>query len=159
MSFVISRKKTRSETSYWTNWRNCIICYTESNQIEAKKCKVICSRNKMFRYFRFETQIRCDISLQVKVIVNLISNIVFAWFCLVLHSFVFLSLAVQEGFLKVMFSSSNLNYLLTLMTNVFSLAQLVSNLNLTGSEFSSLYSWYSWPNVVLPVAGGHLVDR
>ena len=45
------------------------------------------------------------------------------------------------------------------MTNVFSLAQLVSNLNLTGSEFSSLYSWYSWPNVVLPVAGGHLVDR
>ena len=58
-----------------------------------------------------------------------------------------------------MFSSSNLNYLLTLMTNVFSLAQLMSNLNLTGSEFSTLYSWYSWPNVVLPVAGGHLVDR
>ena len=26
------------------------------------------------------------------------------------------------------------------------------------SEFASLYSWYSWPNVVLPVIGGYLID-
>ena len=26
------------------------------------------------------------------------------------------------------------------------------------AEFADLYSWYSWPNVVLPVMGGLLID-
>ena len=25
-------------------------------------------------------------------------------------------------------------------------------------QFSNLYSWYSWPNVVLPIVGGYLMD-
>jgi len=32
-------------------------------------------------------------------------------------------------------------------------------LNITNSEFATLYSWYSWPNVILPVVGGFLMDR
>ena len=26
-------------------------------------------------------------------------------------------------------------------------------------QFASLYSWYSWPNVILPIIGGYLMDR
>ena len=36
--------------------------------------------------------------------------------------------------------------------------QLRSSLNISTTEFASLYSWYSWPNVVLPVIGGYLID-
>ena len=25
-------------------------------------------------------------------------------------------------------------------------------------QFSQLYAWYSWPNVVLPIVGGYLMD-
>merc|ERR1719384_1411568 len=32
-------------------------------------------------------------------------------------------------------------------------------MNLTTAQFANLYSWYSWPNVVLPVVGGFLMDR
>jgi len=32
-------------------------------------------------------------------------------------------------------------------------------LSITTSEFASLYAWYSWPNVILPVIGGYLIDR
>ena len=31
-------------------------------------------------------------------------------------------------------------------------------MNLTTAQFANLYSWYSWPNVVLPVIGGLLID-
>merc|ERR1719348_1817686 len=36
--------------------------------------------------------------------------------------------------------------------------ELKDSLNISTSEFSSLYSWYSWPNVILPVIGGYLID-
>ena len=32
-------------------------------------------------------------------------------------------------------------------------------MNMTTAQFANLYSWYSWPNVVLPVVGGFLMDR
>jgi len=32
-------------------------------------------------------------------------------------------------------------------------------LNITNSEFATLYSWYAWPNVILPIVGGFLMDR
>ena len=32
-------------------------------------------------------------------------------------------------------------------------------MDVTTYEFSTLYSFYSWPNVVLPVIGGYLMDR
>ena len=25
-------------------------------------------------------------------------------------------------------------------------------------QFANLYSWYSWPNVILPIVGGYLMD-
>ena len=25
-------------------------------------------------------------------------------------------------------------------------------------QFSNLYAWYSWPNVILPIVGGYLMD-
>ena len=31
-------------------------------------------------------------------------------------------------------------------------------MNVTTAEFTSLYSCYSWPNVILPVVGGFLID-
>ena len=37
-------------------------------------------------------------------------------------------------------------------------SEVKSSLNLTTSQFSSLYSCYSWPNLVLPVIGGFLID-
>ena len=36
--------------------------------------------------------------------------------------------------------------------------QILSSLNVSTAEFAELYSWYSWPNVVLPVMGGLLID-
>jgi len=33
------------------------------------------------------------------------------------------------------------------------------SMNITTAQFANLYSWYSWPNVVLPVVGGFLMDR
>jgi hypothetical protein len=35
----------------------------------------------------------------------------------------------------------------------------ISDMGLTTSEFVYLYSWYSWPNVVLCFVGGFLMDR
>ncbi|CAN8021308.1 unnamed protein product [Ixodes persulcatus] len=37
--------------------------------------------------------------------------------------------------------------------------QIESMMVVTTSEFSSLYSWYSWPNTVLCFLGGFLIDR
>lgn len=34
-----------------------------------------------------------------------------------------------------------------------------SVMGVTTYQFASLYSWYSWPNVVLPIFGGYLIDR
>ncbi|XP_069677136.1 lysosomal dipeptide transporter MFSD1-like isoform X1 [Periplaneta americana] len=35
----------------------------------------------------------------------------------------------------------------------------ISDMGLTTSEFVYLYSWYSWPNVILCFVGGFLIDR
>ncbi|CAG9858502.1 unnamed protein product [Phyllotreta striolata] len=37
--------------------------------------------------------------------------------------------------------------------------QMKTNLNLTELQYTSLYSVYSWPNVVLNIVGGFLIDR
>lgn len=37
--------------------------------------------------------------------------------------------------------------------------EVKKELGLTTAQFASLYSWYSWPNVFLPVIGGFLIDR
>lgn len=37
-------------------------------------------------------------------------------------------------------------------------SQMEQTLNLTNSEFMSLYAWYSWPNVFLCFVGGYLID-
>ena len=31
-------------------------------------------------------------------------------------------------------------------------------MGVTTYEFANLYSWYSWPNVILPFVGGYLMD-
>lgn len=36
--------------------------------------------------------------------------------------------------------------------------QMKKNLRITTSQFMSLYSWYSWPNVILCFFGGYLLD-
>ena len=36
--------------------------------------------------------------------------------------------------------------------------QIQSSLNVSTAEFADLYSWYSWPNVVLPIISGLLID-
>ena len=36
---------------------------------------------------------------------------------------------------------------------------LKKEMNLTNAEFANLYSFYSWPNVVLPAVGGFLIDK
>ena len=38
-------------------------------------------------------------------------------------------------------------------------SEMKESLNITTAQFSNLYSWYSWPNVVLPIVGGFLMDR
>merc|ERR1719318_1707294 len=38
-------------------------------------------------------------------------------------------------------------------------SELKGSMNITTAQFSNLYSWYSWPNVVLPIVGGFLMDR
>jgi len=37
-------------------------------------------------------------------------------------------------------------------------SEIKDAMNITTSEFSNLYSWYAWPNVVLPIIGGFLMD-
>jgi len=37
--------------------------------------------------------------------------------------------------------------------------EMKTAMNITTAQFSNLYSWYSWPNVVLPIVGGFLMDR
>jgi len=37
-------------------------------------------------------------------------------------------------------------------------SEIKDAMNITTSEFANLYSWYSWPNVVLPIIGGFLMD-
>ncbi|XP_040564003.1 lysosomal dipeptide transporter MFSD1 [Lepeophtheirus salmonis] len=34
----------------------------------------------------------------------------------------------------------------------------IKDIPMTTLEFASLYSWYSWPNVALPIIGGYLID-
>ena len=31
-------------------------------------------------------------------------------------------------------------------------------MDVTTYQFANLYAWYSWPNVVLPIVGGYLMD-
>ena len=31
-------------------------------------------------------------------------------------------------------------------------------MHVTTYEFANLYAWYSWPNVILPIVGGYLMD-
>jgi len=38
-------------------------------------------------------------------------------------------------------------------------SEVKHDLRMTTSEFANLYAWYSWPNVVLPIIGGFLIDR
>ncbi|KAG8195769.1 hypothetical protein JTE90_004776 [Oedothorax gibbosus] len=37
--------------------------------------------------------------------------------------------------------------------------QIMNDMSVSTSQFSLLYSWYSWPNVVLSFFGGFLIDR
>uniref|UniRef100_H3CQI6 Lysosomal dipeptide transporter MFSD1 n=1 Tax=Tetraodon nigroviridis TaxID=99883 RepID=H3CQI6_TETNG len=37
--------------------------------------------------------------------------------------------------------------------------QIIKDLDLSTAEFMQLYAWYSWPNVVLCLIGGFLIDR
>lgn len=37
--------------------------------------------------------------------------------------------------------------------------QIISDMDVSTSQYSSLYSWYSWPNVILCFFGGFLIDR
>ena len=38
-------------------------------------------------------------------------------------------------------------------------SELKEAMNITTAQFANLYSWYSWPNVILPIIGGFLMDR
>jgi len=38
-------------------------------------------------------------------------------------------------------------------------SEMKTAMNITTSEFANLYAWYSWPNVILPIVGGFLMDR
>lgn len=38
-------------------------------------------------------------------------------------------------------------------------SEIKTSLNITTTQFSNLYAWYCWPNVVLPIVGGFLMDR
>ncbi|XP_054714124.1 major facilitator superfamily domain-containing protein 1-like [Uloborus diversus] len=37
--------------------------------------------------------------------------------------------------------------------------QIIRDMQVSTQDFSSLYSWYSWPNVILAFFGGFLIDR
>ena len=37
--------------------------------------------------------------------------------------------------------------------------QMKEAMNIDTSQFANLYAVYSWPNVVLPLIGGFLIDR
>ena len=36
---------------------------------------------------------------------------------------------------------------------------LKRDMEINTSQYSQLYAWYSWPNVVLSMVGGFLIDR
>ena len=36
--------------------------------------------------------------------------------------------------------------------------QIKDAMGVSTYQFANLYSWYSWPNVVLPIVGGYLMD-
>ena len=36
--------------------------------------------------------------------------------------------------------------------------EMKETMHITTSQFSLLYSWYSTPNIVLPIIGGYLID-
>ena len=38
-------------------------------------------------------------------------------------------------------------------------SEIKGSLNITTAQFSNLYAWYCWPNGVLPIVGGFLMDR
>ena len=38
-------------------------------------------------------------------------------------------------------------------------SEIKTSLNITTAQFSNLYAWYCWPNGVLPIVGGFLMDR
>ena len=31
-------------------------------------------------------------------------------------------------------------------------------MDISTTQFANLYAWYSWPNVILPIIGGYLMD-
>ncbi|XP_022238246.1 major facilitator superfamily domain-containing protein 1-like, partial [Limulus polyphemus] len=37
--------------------------------------------------------------------------------------------------------------------------QIINDMDITTSQFAQLYSWYSWPNVILSFCGGFLIDK
>jgi MFS family permease len=37
--------------------------------------------------------------------------------------------------------------------------EITRDMSISTAEFSSLYAWYSWPNVILCFFGGFLIDR
>ncbi|UYV73193.1 MFSD1 [Cordylochernes scorpioides] len=36
---------------------------------------------------------------------------------------------------------------------------MLSQMGISTQQFASLYSWYSWPNVIICMIGGYLIDR
>ena len=36
--------------------------------------------------------------------------------------------------------------------------EIKDTMDVSTYQFASLYSWYSWPNVILPIIGGYLMD-
>ena len=36
--------------------------------------------------------------------------------------------------------------------------QIKDAMGVSTYQFANLYSWYSWPNVILPIVGGYLMD-
>ncbi|QQP56006.1 Uncharacterized protein FKW44_000523, partial [Caligus rogercresseyi] len=37
--------------------------------------------------------------------------------------------------------------------------EIRSTMGINTYEFAELYAWYSWPNTILPIIGGYLMDR
>ena len=42
-------------------------------------------------------------------------------------------------------------------SNLFQ-SQIKDAMDITTYQFANLYAWYSWPNVILPIVGGYLMD-
>ena len=36
--------------------------------------------------------------------------------------------------------------------------EIKDTMDITTYDFANLYAWYSWPNVILPIVGGYLMD-